>query len=59
LRVPLEALGAVLYPDMFSLAQADQKFDAEERPHDNRLSQHVDLVLDRFVEFVGKITGRP
>ena len=29
LRIPLEHLGARVYPDMFSLAQAHQAFDAE------------------------------
>jgi chromate reductase len=57
LRVPLEALGAVLYPDMFSLAQADQKFDADGRLQDEKLSKRLDTVLDRFVEFAGKLTG--
>jgi NAD(P)H-dependent FMN reductase len=31
LRIPLEHLGARLYPDMFSLAQAHQAFDGEGR----------------------------
>lgn len=58
LRVPLEALGAVLYPDMFSVAQADQKFDAQGRLQDDKLSRRLDTVLDRFVEFAGKIAGK-
>ena len=31
LRIPLEHLGARVYPDMFSLAQAHEAFDAEGR----------------------------
>jgi hypothetical protein len=55
LRVPLEALGAVLYPDMYSLAQADQKFDGEGRLQDDKLSNRLDSVLDRFLEFARKL----
>jgi len=41
LRVPLEHLGARVYPDMYSLAQAHQAFDADGQIADAQL-------LDRF-----------
>jgi chromate reductase, NAD(P)H dehydrogenase (quinone) len=61
LRVPLEALGACLYPDMFSLAQADRKLDANGELTDEQLSSRLDTVLDRFLAFaraVGTIARR-
>jgi len=39
LRVPLEHLGARVYPDMFSLAQAHKAFDAQGRLSDPRLQE--------------------
>ena len=46
LRVPLEHLGSRVYPDMFSLAQAHQAFDAE---------GHIanDVLRKRFVDTIG------
>ena len=47
LRVPLEHLGARMYPDMFSLAQAHQAFDVTGRIANTQLA-------DRFAQaFVG------
>ena len=46
LRVPLEHLGARVYPDMFSLAQAHEAFG-----EDNRLAN--DLLQKRFDDNIG------
>jgi chromate reductase, NAD(P)H dehydrogenase (quinone) len=58
LRVPLEALGACLYPDMFSLPEADQKLDGQGRLADVVLSARLDDVLDRFVVFARALSSR-
>ena len=58
LRVPLEALGACLYPDMFSLPEADQRLDGHGRLTDETLSARLDDVLDRFVAFVKALASR-
>ena len=58
LRVPLEALGACLYPDMFSLPEADQRLDDQGHLTDDALSARLDDVLDRFVAFVRALTAR-
>lgn len=42
LRVPFEHLGARIYPDMFSLAQAHKAFDAEGRIADPHLQERFD-----------------
>lgn len=42
LRIPLEHLGARVYPDMFSLAQAHQAFSTEGRIADAKLQQRFD-----------------
>ena len=42
LRIPLEHLGARVYPDMFSLAQAHQAFNTEGRIADVKLQQRFD-----------------
>jgi NAD(P)H-dependent FMN reductase len=42
LRIPLETLGAHIYPHMFSLAQAHRAFDASGRITDEALQQRLD-----------------
>jgi NAD(P)H-dependent FMN reductase len=52
LRVPLEHLGARVYPDMFSLAQAHQAFDANGRIANAMLQQRFDETLRCFLDLV-------
>ena len=50
LRVPLEHLGARIYPDMFSLAQAHLAFDDRGRLADERLQERLERTLAGFLE---------
>jgi NAD(P)H-dependent FMN reductase len=52
LRMPLEHLGARIYPDMFSLAQAHKAFDAEGRIADARLQERFDTNIVNFMDLV-------
>lgn len=52
LRVPLEHLGARVYPDMFSLAQAHQAFDADGRLNDATLTKRFESTLECFMDIV-------
>jgi NAD(P)H-dependent FMN reductase len=52
LRVPFEHLGARVYPDMFSLAQAQKAFDAEGRIADPRLQERFDTNVVSFMDLV-------
>jgi chromate reductase len=52
LRVPLEHLGARVYPDMFSLAQAHQAFDDAGRIANAKLQQRFDETLKCFLDLV-------
>ena len=52
LRVPLEHLGARLYPDMFSLAQAHNAFDEEGRIADRQLQERFDANVVNFMDQV-------
>ncbi len=52
LRIPLEHLGARVYPDMFSLAQAHQAFDPEGRITDRVLQERFDRSIGCFLELV-------
>jgi NAD(P)H-dependent FMN reductase len=52
LRVPLEHLGARLYPDMFSLAQAHTALDSEGRLADASLQQRFDTNIMNFMDLV-------
>ncbi len=52
LRVPLEHLGARVYPDMFSLAQAHQAFDAEGRIANTHLRDRFERTFVAFLDLV-------
>jgi NAD(P)H-dependent FMN reductase len=52
LRVPFEHLGARIYPDMFSLAQAHSALDAEGRIADVRLQERFDTNVVNFLDAV-------
>jgi chromate reductase, NAD(P)H dehydrogenase (quinone) len=59
LRVPFEHLGARLYPDMFSLAQAHSAFTAEGRIKDAELQKRFDANIDNFMDLVEASTHYP
>jgi len=52
LRVPFEHLGARVYPDMFSLAQAHQAFDAEGRIANAQLQERFEHNIVGFMDLV-------
>jgi len=52
LRVPFEHLGARIYPDMFSLAQAHKAFDGEGRLSDPQLRERFDTNVVNFMDLV-------
>lgn len=52
LRVPLEHLGADLYPDMFSLALAHEAFDANGRIANAKLQEWFEGAIECFLGLV-------
>ena len=52
LRVPLEHLGARVYPDMFSLAQAHQALDADGRIADTELRARFERTIECYLDLV-------
>jgi len=52
LRIPLEHLGTRVYPDMFSLAQGHEAFDAEGRIANDLLQKRFEDTLSCFLELV-------
>ena len=52
LRVPLEHLGARIYPDMFSLARAHHAFDENGRFVDSRLEERFGQNIVAFMDLV-------
>jgi NAD(P)H-dependent FMN reductase len=52
LRVPLEHLGMRVYPDMFSLAQAHEAFDADGKLRNETLAKRFEATIDCFVDLV-------
>ena len=52
LRIPLEHLGARVYPDMFSLAQAHQAFSSDGRIADAQLQKRFDETVSCWLQSV-------
>lgn len=52
LRVPFEHLGARIFPDMFSLAQAHSAFDRDGRIADPQLQQRFEATIAAFMDLV-------
>ncbi len=52
LRIPFEHLGARVYPDMFSLAQAHQAFDDAGHIANATLQQRFDTTVQCFMDLV-------
>jgi NAD(P)H-dependent FMN reductase len=50
LRVPFEHLGARIYPDMFSLAQAHRAFDTNGQLADERLQDRFNMNVVNFMD---------
>jgi chromate reductase len=59
LRVPFEHLGARLYPDMFSLAQAHNAFTSEGRIANEQLQGRFDTNIVNFMDLVEAATHYP
>jgi hypothetical protein len=52
LRVPLEHLGARVYPDMFSLAQAHKAFASDGSIADDQLRERFESSIVAFMDLV-------
>ena len=59
LRVPLEHLGARVYPDMFSLAQAHNAFDDHGRIANDQLRARFESTIANFMDLVEASTQYP
>ena len=59
LRVPLEHLGTRVYPDMFSLAQAHQAFDAEGKLASAQLAGRLDQTIAGFMDLAEAAKNYP
>lgn len=54
-RVPLEAIGAFVFPDMFGLPKADQAFDESDQLKDGATDKRL---KDLLTKFAGHISSR-
>jgi len=59
LRVPLEHLGTRVYPDMFSLAQAHQAFDAQGKLASAQLAGRLDQTVAGFMDLAEAAKNYP
>jgi chromate reductase len=59
LRIPLEHLGARVFPDMFSLAQAHQAFNSEGGIANAQISERFELTVKAFMDLVEAARNYP
>ncbi len=52
LRVSLEALGAHVYPDMFSLSLAHEAFNEKDELKDQKLNKDLEKLVSSFIVYV-------
>jgi chromate reductase, NAD(P)H dehydrogenase (quinone) len=52
-RVPLESIGAFVYPEMFGLPQANSAFDSAGRLNDSATEERLKKLLFKFRDHVG------
>lgn len=52
LRQPLEHVGARMFPDMFSLAQAHKSFNSQSGIADSELGKRLELTIKAFMDLV-------
>jgi chromate reductase len=57
LRIPLEGLGVMLYPDMFALAQAQQAFEPDGKLRDRELQERLHKQLDGYLSMARRLAG--
>ena len=57
LRVPLEGLGVILYPDMFALAQAGQALDERGRLKDPELQERLKKMVTGYLRMGAKLSA--
>ncbi len=55
-RVPFEAQGAFVYPEMFGLPKAAQAFKDDGTFQDPKMQARLEELLGSFVEYVGRFT---
>lgn len=56
LRVPLEHLGARMFPEMVSVAQADEAFTSDGALADEKQARRLRKTIESFVDFVQRAT---
>jgi chromate reductase len=56
LRIPLEALGAHLFPEMFSLPNADERFDGAGELIDLEYADNLRALVRAFARFADRLT---
>ncbi|MBA2663383.1 MAG: NAD(P)H-dependent oxidoreductase [Bradymonadaceae bacterium] len=53
-RVPFEALGTHVYPDMFSLAAAHKAWGEDGKLEDAALQERLEALVTSFIKFAGR-----
>lgn len=56
-RVPLETIGAYVYPEMMGVPRAHQAFDGSGNLHDANLLSRLQGLLLSYIDFVRKLQG--
>lgn len=54
-RVPFEALGVLVFPEMFGLGRADKAFDAAGKFVDIKNYERLERLINGYVKFAKKL----
>lgn len=57
-RVPLEAIGTMVYPEMFGLALAHQAFDESGKLIDNKKNEQLTKLINQFIKFAEGVKNK-
>ncbi len=57
LRIPLEGLGVVVYPDMYALPSAGEAFEDGGRLREPDRQQRLAAMLERYLDLAGRLAS--
>jgi NAD(P)H-dependent FMN reductase len=58
LRIPLEGLGVLVYPDMFPLPSADEAFDEDDQLRDPKTRERLDKIIAAYLKTAEALARR-
>lgn len=58
LRIPIEGLNCIVYPEMYALPQGPQNLDESNRVKDPALAQRLETLIEKYLAMAAALTAR-